>query len=258
MSSTRPRGFASWRPQKKTMALLAQVNAVLDEYRAYLPLTVRQVFYRLFGAANYEKTENACARLYETANRARRAGYLHKEAGDEGDDETAGVMALRDLMAVFEEDAGDRIQSSVLVSSLNEMPDRPWPEWRRGKSMTANSLAKLLKPFGVRPRDLRFGTKNMKGYARAPVEAAFQRYCQAPPVQTATPRQSNEIKSLSPVQTATRTADVADCNGIKPLKTNNCRGVAVETADIGAQAALKEAMADFEAAADPFNPDAWS
>jgi len=141
------------------------------------------------------------------------AAYLAKEAGDDDRDETAGVMALRDVMAVFEDDAVDRIQSSVLVASLNEMPDRPWPEWRHGKSMTANSMARLLKPFGVRPRDLRFGTKNTKGYERTPVEAAFQRYCQAPPAQTATPRQSNEIKSLSPVQTATRTADVVDCNG---------------------------------------------
>ncbi len=44
---TRVKGFAPWRPQKKTEALLEDVLGVLDEYREYLPLTVRQVFYRL-------------------------------------------------------------------------------------------------------------------------------------------------------------------------------------------------------------------
>ena len=43
--------------------LLGQVEAVLDEYADYLPLTVRQIFYRLVGAYGYEKTERAYARL---------------------------------------------------------------------------------------------------------------------------------------------------------------------------------------------------
>ena len=44
---TRVRGYAPWRPQAKSRILLAQVQAVLAEYAAYLPLTIRQVFYRL-------------------------------------------------------------------------------------------------------------------------------------------------------------------------------------------------------------------
>jgi hypothetical protein len=48
----------------------------LDEYRAYLPLTVRQIFYRLVGAHGYSKTEQAYARLGEHLNRARRAGLI--------------------------------------------------------------------------------------------------------------------------------------------------------------------------------------
>ena len=46
---TRPRGFVDWKPQATTRALLDQVQGVLDEYANYLPLTVRQVFYRLVG-----------------------------------------------------------------------------------------------------------------------------------------------------------------------------------------------------------------
>ena len=70
---TRVRGFAPWAPRGTTLELLEQVRGVLDEYEDYLPLTIRQIFYRLVGAHNYEKTEHAYARLCEHLNRARRA-----------------------------------------------------------------------------------------------------------------------------------------------------------------------------------------
>jgi hypothetical protein len=46
---------------------------VLEEYEDHVPLTVRQIFYRLVGLHAYEKTENAYARLSEMLVRARRA-----------------------------------------------------------------------------------------------------------------------------------------------------------------------------------------
>ncbi len=70
---TRQRGFAPWTPQAKTRALLEQVHGVLVEYRDYLPLTCRQIYYRLVGAHGYPKTELAYARLCDVINRARRA-----------------------------------------------------------------------------------------------------------------------------------------------------------------------------------------
>jgi hypothetical protein len=73
---TRVRGFAPWSPQAKTLQLLDQVRAVLGEYEDYLPLTIRQIFYRLVGAHSFEKTEQAYERLCETLNRARRARLI--------------------------------------------------------------------------------------------------------------------------------------------------------------------------------------
>ena len=78
--TTRVRGFASWRPRRATVELLDQVHTVLAEYREYLPLTVRQIFYRLVGAHGYDKTEAAYARLGEHLNRARRAGLIAFDA----------------------------------------------------------------------------------------------------------------------------------------------------------------------------------
>jgi hypothetical protein len=77
---TRVRGFAPWSPQGATLQLLEQVRGVLDEYEDYLPLTIRQIFYRLVGAHEYEKTEKAYARLCEHLNRARRARIIPMSA----------------------------------------------------------------------------------------------------------------------------------------------------------------------------------
>src|SRR6476659_7723521 len=74
--TTRVRGLAPWQPQRKTRILLGSVQTVLDEYLEYLPLTVRQVFYRLVGAHGYDKTEKAYANLCEHLNRARRASLI--------------------------------------------------------------------------------------------------------------------------------------------------------------------------------------
>lgn len=74
--SARDRGFVAYSPTDPTMAVLRAVRAVLDEYRDHLPLTLRQVFYRLVGAHGYEKTEKAYKRLGEYLNRARRANMV--------------------------------------------------------------------------------------------------------------------------------------------------------------------------------------
>ena len=75
-SGGRPKGYADWRPQAKTRALLEQVDLVLEEYADHLPLSVRQIFYRLVGAFGYEKTERAYNRLSEHLVRARRARLI--------------------------------------------------------------------------------------------------------------------------------------------------------------------------------------
>ena len=53
-----------------------QVKEVLDEYQDYLPLTARQIFYRLVGMHGFPKTEKDYKRLCEYLNRARRANQI--------------------------------------------------------------------------------------------------------------------------------------------------------------------------------------
>lgn len=75
--TARPRGYiADYRPQSKTRVLLEQAQAVLDEYRDYWPLTIRQIFYRMVGAHGYDKTETAYNRLCHHLANARRGKLI--------------------------------------------------------------------------------------------------------------------------------------------------------------------------------------
>ena len=57
-----------------------QIDQVLLEYAAQLPLTIRQIFYRLVATFAYEKTERAYKNLAELLNKARRAGRISFDA----------------------------------------------------------------------------------------------------------------------------------------------------------------------------------
>lgn len=72
----RARGFKAWQPRAASRELLEQVDEVLRQYRANLPVTARQVFYRLVGAFGFDKSEAAYERLSNLLNRARRAGLV--------------------------------------------------------------------------------------------------------------------------------------------------------------------------------------
>jgi hypothetical protein len=83
-TKTRVRGFAEWNPAEPTLVIIEQVKAIIIEYS--IALTIRQIFYRLVGKYQYEKTERAYDRLGEYLNRARRAGLIKLNAiRDDGD-----------------------------------------------------------------------------------------------------------------------------------------------------------------------------
>jgi hypothetical protein len=70
----RPRGYVNdWKFRGARTALMEQINAVFEEYAAYRPLTVRQIFYRLIGEYGYPKDKRSIGRLTELLIIARRA-----------------------------------------------------------------------------------------------------------------------------------------------------------------------------------------
>ncbi len=89
--------------------------------------------------------------------RAKAAAIALSAPDDDAD--ARGIQALADIRQVFE-DRGEpeSLNSDTIVSALVEMEGRPWAEYRRdGKPITKHALARLLKPFGIWPGNLRAG-----------------------------------------------------------------------------------------------------
>ena len=72
----RVRGYAAYNPRRRNRALVENVQIILGELHDYLPLTLRQVFYRVVVKSQIDKTEHGYARLCEVCNRARRARMI--------------------------------------------------------------------------------------------------------------------------------------------------------------------------------------
>ncbi len=163
------------------------------------------------------------------------------------EDDGIGPLILRDIRTVFTERRIERMFSRELVDALIEIEESPWAEWRRGKPLTQNSLARLLKPFGIRPKEIRTGPDHAKGYELNQFLDAFARYiddrtetngeknefCPDPPFQTATPRQTSNHAVYSDFQTATQNKVVAVEKHVEAAPQADCRGVADENPPAG-------------------------
>ncbi|MEM7481069.1 MAG: DUF3631 domain-containing protein [Acidobacteriota bacterium] len=106
--------------------------------------------------------------------KARSAAHALTLGGD--DDSSIRVQLLVDINRLFASRAADQLFSESLLADLVTLESRPWGEWKRGKAMTAIGLARLLKPFGVRPRKIRIGQETRQGYRAADFADAFARY----------------------------------------------------------------------------------
>ena len=106
-------------------------------------------------------------------------------SGVEAAAESAGVTLLEDLRDVFTAQGTERLSSEVIVEALVKMEERPWPEWNKGRPISARGVARLLKPFGVEPDKWKDRDgKTVRGYNLSDFKDAFSRYTggsQAPP-----------------------------------------------------------------------------
>ena len=104
-----------------------------------------------------------------------RAAALALSGGPGREDGSIGVRLLQDIRTVFSEKLVDRIFSADLATALIAIEEAPWGDWRR-KPLTKSGLAALLKPYGIRPDQVRIGAKSKKGYGLAHFADAFIRY----------------------------------------------------------------------------------
>ena len=124
-------------------------------------------------------------------------------SGDGGVSEEEALLAA--IAEALGRDSSDRFSSDQLCELLKAGSDD------RFANIVPTRLAKLLKPFGIRPKSVRIGPRALKGYMRSSFEDALNRYVPSIPVTAATPEQSNEANGLSNGRPATdRQRDATD------------------------------------------------
>ena len=84
--------------------------------------------------------------------------------------ESRELTLLADLREVWREDER-KVSTKALLQRLGDKEESEW------KHLTDRQLAKLLRPFHVRPITVRIKNETVaKGYDRGDVESAFARY----------------------------------------------------------------------------------
>jgi putative DNA primase/helicase len=170
-----------------------------------------------------------------------------KLAIDEGDiDDAAGPMILQDIRSVFEDRGLDRIWSKVLVEALIAMEDRPWGEWKRGRPMTQNTLAHLLRPYKIKTATVRIGSETSMGYQLASFKDVFARYLNAtqppaPPERANTSTQASNGAGFSDFQGNTRETAVLVQKQREPSNGAGCVDVLPEKEGTGVRASTAPA-----------------
>jgi hypothetical protein len=109
-----------------------------------------------------------------------------KATGDE--DDTLALKLLADLRDVWPEDEA-KVETKVLIGRLKGLDESPWAT--KDHELSAHRLARMLRPFGVRPDQFREGPLGgLRGYVREALNSAITRYLSAT---TATPLKEKEL-----------------------------------------------------------------
>lgn len=103
--------------------------------------------------------------------RARKAAAVLSAEAEE--DAAESMRLLADLRTVFGEE--DKLWTETILTRLCGIPEAPWGDWF-GHALRDRELAKLLRPYGIRSRDVKIGGVNHKGYYRDQFIASWNSY----------------------------------------------------------------------------------
>src|SRR5262249_38563719 len=110
-------------------------------------------------------------------DRARAACRAMCSVTNDDDEGTAGERLLADLREIWGEHES-HLPTAVILDRLHEIEEAPWSDYY-GKPLTARGLARLLRPYGIRSRNVVVGDERPKGYVRADLADAWSRYTTA-------------------------------------------------------------------------------
>jgi uncharacterized protein DUF3631 len=161
----------------------------LNQLREQLTTWIRAHLAKLRDAAPDMPVEDRAADTWECLialadlaggdwpDRARLAcKLLTAQAADDDTDTSTATRLLADLRIVFTD--ADQLYTKTVLERLHQLTDSPWADMQ----YSASDLAKTLRPFGIKPVDVREnGGANRKGYKTATLADAWRRYLPQPP-----------------------------------------------------------------------------
>ena len=71
------------------------------------------------------------------------------------------MRMLADLRTVFGDSRA--MFTADVLERLNAMEESPWGAWHEGAGMRARDLGRVLRPFGIKTKDVRVGANKAKG-----------------------------------------------------------------------------------------------
>lgn len=84
-----------------------------------------------------------------------------------------GLRLLADLRAVFGDD--DQVSTATLLERLHALDEAPWSDLK-GKPLDPRGLSRMLGDYEIKSLTIRLGLATQKGYRRADLHDAWQRY----------------------------------------------------------------------------------
>lgn len=143
--------------------------------------------------------------------RARAAALALSGVAELDDASSVRVLLLSDIREYFESVKNPEwVRTADLLEYLNGLAEHPWPEFQRGRPLSAAGLARMLKPFGLKSGTFRTINGTVKGYRPADFQDTFRRYISSgnepPPPEPPTPpppeAPPTEAPAPEPKQTA--------------------------------------------------------
>lgn len=155
------------------------------------------------------------------------AAYMVRDDAADDDNEPAGVMLLRDLHDMIEQEGGDYIGRTFVKNKLITLEDRPWPEYSHGKPITTNAITRLLRPFGIAARKVWFKGQSVEGYQKDGVLEAYKRYATGKtPRKVARLPDGNETNDLDMAKPNSGKSPETETARANPLKKNSSGSLA--------------------------------
>ncbi len=84
-----------------------------------------------------------------------------------------GTLLLQDIREILADGGIQQIFSADLADLLRKKADRPWVTWSR---YPQREIAKILDPYGIRPKNIRIFPRQAKGYTADQFEDTFRRF----------------------------------------------------------------------------------